>query len=242
MATIIVPGEEKLQAHLPIVHGGNNYDLGVALTYRTRGNEIPLAFRVKDGNKETELLVKLSDLRDAVGTRTMWTFAGTLLNGRFGKQSGCDCDGTPFMVHPKVEGGYDSSVRQGAIKIFAFEQPKPLIEMLEWGEMLDRILTQRLGDVIEMRWDGPNDVYRGIIQGTEFLGDRFQIECDRLYRWRDNAWTATGDKVLRVMIPRKPDAPAPLAFADGRITFELEGDMAGLRHSFTVYPSKKIGW
>ncbi|MCC2630909.1 MAG: hypothetical protein K0S38_718 [Candidatus Paceibacter sp.] len=233
MATTILAAEPILLGHFPIVHGGNSYDLSTAFYVHHSYGALPLRFIIKIDTEEVEIHIMMSKQEDATGHRTNWFIEGVI---HVVLRDGDALLDGERINDAKVWIGYDSSKRKGAMKIFAREQPKPLIEALTCSEMIGYIKSNRIGSEFDIRYRIAGTLMRSNIRSVEWGNDRFEVEFSRAMAKTSVGWTDTNFLPLQVMATEVP--VQPLHYADGRITFEvLRGDPLDC----VVYPAGMVG-
>jgi hypothetical protein len=246
MGAITLQGQgPKYQAEFK-VEGGGVADLALLwLRDRFTPNYPTLKVRELDGTKVWDILVAQITDQGLWGSapRAKLEIRGFLLEGSLAREVNSQ------TIYPAVELTYSTHSRRGLLRVLAHDQPPPVIEIIEWCQLVHRA-NQRKGDVLEVRYEGPGKVRRGLITKAEFYNDRFLVGCHRFFAPVATpgsvvTWCrceAEGD-VLRASIPQEADAPKPLVFQDGRIMFEIPtGSQSSARLCCTIYPQTQIEW
>lgn len=154
--------------------------------------------------------------------RRGWEFEGFISGKR-----------TPFG---KVKGTYNSHTRTGKLYVLAHEQPKPIVEVLSWEEVCERVKEKYDGPVFKtsiLEWKSrkKGTVSRGYVTRAE-ISERDHtaaFHCDRWYSLDGREWVGSGVKVVCVNTGKD----RPIALVDGRILFPLDFLDYG---ECTVYP------
>ena len=217
--------------------GGGNIDFITALTRPFFSP--PLLFLVRPFNQVEKLPILITSARDKyrINTdRSRWEIRGLLLSERFSRKE------KGQAVYAEVELDYSTYTRRGELRVLSHDQPPPIVEVVEWCQMVARA-NKTVGQVLEVRRESSASTQRGIIELAEFYNDRFMIQCLGFFESRNSEWVKLDERKnqLQCMIPhRDPDAPKPLIFRDGRIMFESAfGDC---RTYGTIYPRTTITW
>ena len=243
MAAVTLQGRETMYQETVQVEGGGNFELAVNFLHQPRWvNPEPFLVKsISDPSREFGLVFKqMFNTGNPFWGRSNWECQGFIMGKEFSRKV------KEQTIYSRFELEYNSHTRRGTLRILAHEQPPPIIEVIEWCQMVDRV-NKRPGQVLEVRYEATAMVYRGFIRRAEFMNDRFTIECQTFFAPVSITngsieWVAMDNRdVLQCMIPHQdPDATKPLAFKDGRIVFETkEGEK---RVVSTVYPQTTITW
>ncbi len=239
MAAVTLQGRETVYQETVQVEGGGNFDLAVNFLHQPRWlNPEPFLVKsISDPNREFGLVFKqMVNTGNPFWGRSNWECQGFIMGKEFSRKV------KEQTIYSRFELEYNSHTRHGVLRILAHEQPPPIIEVIEWHQMVERV-NKRPGHVLEVKCHTHGLLRRGIIQGADFFNDRFQIRCgsffqldsvvDLVPQWKELKHL----DVLQFMIPHKDlDASKPMAYKDGRILFEGNDVVC------TVYPQTTISW
>lgn len=188
--------------------------------------------------KHRLLHLVITDFIDKGGyrvTRSEWLMRGFVLARQFAKRVGRE------VQYAAIELDYNTHHRRGVLKIFAHDQPPPVIEVLEWHQMAMRVRGMK-GRVIEVKYEHRGVLERAIIDTLDFRNTCFEIRCQAFYALiavsgETPEWVRNDKQWIRCDIPHQdPAAPKPLLFNDGRIIFEIP--LKEDRAVCTVYPDR----
>jgi hypothetical protein len=199
--------------------GPNNFGLAVGLCYANTDKPEIVKFGItRDDGEKSWLSVALTMLRnvgegrEASAMKDTWDFEGFL----WGSGSS--------HAWAKVHGFYDSQERKGTLYVLAHEQPKPLVEVISWQEVIERV--EKGEAIIEFKHRKNGTLKRAPLTGARLEENLRHIEyvvldADVL------VWTGVGSGATSVEIKK---CSSPLVFADGRIQFESEEEI-----DYTIY-------
>lgn len=267
MAARTLQGEEISYQGIFPVETGKNPDLAVAMFHRPRFSRPDPNDRFKRPPEHRSLFLRLREERymgepelptlftfeflpEQVtdtglwnGVRCDWELRGYVLNREFARKG----KGRDQWEYARAVLKMDTERGTGTLYILAHDQPQPIIEVIEWCQMVDRV-GKRAGQVVQILFEQDGTIRRGIIKEAHFYNDRFEIiVCGAFYKptGKDHEWVKDGDgDAFQCLIPRsdeEKDAHKPLAFRDGRIVFSVPRG-SGWRAMCTVYPHQAITW
>ncbi|MSU74575.1 hypothetical protein EXS57_02230 [Candidatus Kaiserbacteria bacterium] len=180
-----------------------------------------MTFSVIDGCEELLFDVVLTCLKD-IGKfdRLEWKFEGILWD----RETHFKLEADGRKTRAQVKGEYNVRKRSGTLYVLAFEQPKPLIEVISWDEVIDRLKRKHYAFI-------------GHTSQTEDLVEKgFAIDMQRidehLLIFRCTLQFSLPSEAASFNINTENGAP-PLELNDGRILF------TAANYEWVLYPRKE---
>jgi len=227
--------QEEFQAVYDIYRPGpNNFDLAVNLAH-SKGNEridcVDFSYKREDG-VESFLPVVLTGLKNVDGKLSMkenWEFEGILWTQGLHVQRNAS-----GFVRARLKGTYNSRNRCGNLYVLAHEQPRPIVEVLPWQEMVERLNKDvkiagfnGAAWTVEFRKRKNGAMARAYLDDARIQENRVHVMCLELFSSTCD-WINVGSSARTIEKPEQ--YPLPLVLADGRIIFSANGI------DYTIYP------
>jgi hypothetical protein len=221
MATVLRALDRRVRLSVRVM-GGGNADISLGLTHKDRRTGKSFHMEVWDDGTLSIvyqlLVIKATDLHPMpVGNRLEWKLEGIVMDDDLARREGSSA------MYPSFELLYHSHSKMGTLNIFEHAEPRRLIEELRWKEMVEFVLANRLGGVVEEKERQTGLLKRGSVISAQWWGDRFQIETSTLQARNSASWYDTRERHLLYRVPTGETIIQPLRFCDGRIAFAIPG-------------------
>lgn len=209
--------KEEYQATYEIKNSEpDNFALAVGLCH-PNGHRINIQtfWAVGNGGNLFRLDILLGQLKSVgnIALREQWEFGGILWDRVL---HGHEARGRITRAH--VKGEYNSRKGTGTVYVLAHEQPKPLVEVVSWEEVLCRLGTKE--HIIEFKHRKNGTLKRAKLLGVGLIDDLRGAITRVDFSAPDYNWTGIGSGATSI---KTEECSLPLVLDDDRIQFTANG-------------------